>query len=206
MSRIGMYGGAFDPPHLAHLALARAAIEQYRLDRLLIIPTGLAAHKKRSLSPAQHRLALARLAFSELPQAEIDPRETVRSGASYTIDTLTELRSEHPAAELFLLMGQDQLQQFASWKQAEDILSIATLLVAFRADSMPGTEHFSSEKQVKIDSLAASAPAHLPIQMSASSISASAIRQRRRDGQTIEHLVNPPVARYIAEHQLYLPS
>ena len=80
VQRLGVYGGAFDPPHLAHTALARAAWEQLSLDALCILPTGQAWHKARELTDAEHRLAMTRLAFAEWPQARVDAREIHRAG------------------------------------------------------------------------------------------------------------------------------
>jgi len=82
-----MFGGAFDPPHLAHRALAQAAIEQLQLDVLRVLPTGQAWHKSRPLTAASHRLAMSRLAFDGLPQVRLDDREIRRAGPSYTLDT-----------------------------------------------------------------------------------------------------------------------
>jgi len=110
--RVGLFGGAFDPPHAAHVALARAAVEQLQLDRLHIAPTGVAWHKPLVLSAAADRLAMCRLAFGDLPGIVIDARELRRDGPSYTIDTLTELRAEYPQAELFLQIGADQAAAF----------------------------------------------------------------------------------------------
>ncbi len=204
--RIGIYGGAFDPPHLAHAALAQAAIEQHALDALIILPTGQAWHKSRSLTHAEHRIEMARLAFEDLANAHIDPRETLRSGATYTIDTLHELQAENPQAKLFLLMGQDQLHFFPQWHRSEDILQIATLLVAFREDSIRASGSKDPVNQGKIP--------YLPIRMPASPISATQIRklcQQQHHSlqtidhleQTIDHLVKPAVARYIVAHRLY---
>jgi nicotinate-nucleotide adenylyltransferase len=201
---MGVYGGAFDPPHLAHLALAQAAVSQYALDELLILPTGMAWHKSRPLSAASHRIAMARLAFADMPQARVDARETLRSGATYTIDTLLELQAENPRAEFFLLMGQDQLANFGQWHRYEEILKIATLLVALRADSMRASGLKDSQNPVKIG--------FSMIQTPASPISATHIRtlasqqasQIATQPQTIDHLVKPEVARYIAEHRLYI--
>lgn len=103
--RLGLFGGAFDPPHLAHHRIAQAAIHTYALDRLYIVPTGDAWHKSRSLSPGQHRLAMARLAFADLPQAWIEPMEVEREGPSYTIDTLRALQARHPQATWYLFIG-----------------------------------------------------------------------------------------------------
>src|SRR5690606_20992264 len=83
--RIGLYGGAFDPPHEAHRAMAEAALAQLGLDLLLILPTGQAWHKSRPLTAAAHRLAMSRLAFSDLPHTRIDDREMRRNGPTYTV-------------------------------------------------------------------------------------------------------------------------
>ncbi|TAG26505.1 MAG: nicotinate (nicotinamide) nucleotide adenylyltransferase [Burkholderiales bacterium] len=196
--RIGLYGGAFDPPHLAHEALAQAAVKQFALDELVILPTGYAWHKSRSLTAATHRIAMTQLAFADVPQARVDDREILRSGATYTIDTLNEIQAENPQAELFLLMGQDQLAFFPQWHKYQEILQIATLLVALRADFIPASSPNGSQNRVKME--------FSTIHMPASPISATQIRQFCTQHQAIDHLVKPSVARYIAQHRLYLPS
>jgi len=130
--RIGVFGGAFDPPHWAHRALAETALAQLALDALLILPTGHAWHKSRALTPAPHRLAMCRLAFDGLERVHIDARETRRPGPSYTADTLQELAAEHPGAQLFLVLGADQLLAFQSWQRWQEVLRHATLAVANR--------------------------------------------------------------------------
>ncbi len=92
--RVGMFGGSFDPPHWAHRALAETALGQLALDRLHILPTGQAWHKARALSPAEHRVAMCKLAFGGLLNVNFDEREIHRDGPSYTADTLRELRSK----------------------------------------------------------------------------------------------------------------
>lgn len=197
--RLGLYGGAFDPPHLAHFALAQAAVAEYALDELLIVPTGQAWHKSRALSSAPHRVAMAKLAFADLPQARVDARETLRTGPSYTFDTLQELKAENAQAELFLLMGEDQLAAFTQWHRYQEILQIATLLVALRADPALASGQKEHANQAKI----AFATIHMP----ASPISATHIRhmanQLYTHSETLDHLVKPTVARYIADHRLY---
>jgi nicotinate-nucleotide adenylyltransferase len=195
VKKLGIYGGAFDPPHLAHEALARAAIEQYALDEIRILPTGQAWHKSRSLTAAEHRIAMAQLAFADIAQASVDIRETLRSGATYTIDTLRELQAEYPQAELFVLMGQDQWQFFPEWHRYQEILQIATILVALRADSMPATGQKGTENQGKI--------AYQTIRMPASPISSTQIRRLSQEQQSIDLMVKPAVARYIGAHRLY---
>jgi nicotinate-nucleotide adenylyltransferase len=130
--RVGMFGGAFDPPHRAHVALAQAAVQQLRLDQLRVFPTGDSWHKSRTLTAAAHRLAMAGIAFGGLTATVLDDRELKRNGATYTIDTLRELRAEHPQAELFLLMGEDQAASFQGWRDWTAIAQLATLAVAER--------------------------------------------------------------------------
>jgi nicotinate-nucleotide adenylyltransferase len=130
--RLGVFGGSFDPPHIAHIALAKHAIVQFDLRELRIIPTGDAWHKARTLTPSPHRLAMTRLAFADVPQTWVDPREIDRQGATYTFDTLQELKAEHPEADLYLFVGADQAHAFKTWHRWQEILALATVVVADR--------------------------------------------------------------------------
>lgn len=193
--RIGVFGGAFDPPHAAHRALAQAALQQLALDALYIIPTGQAWHKTRSLSAAEHRLAMARLAFADLPGALVDPRETQRSGPSYTVDTLEALGCENPHATLFLLIGEDQASALHTWHRWPEILRLATICVATRAHS--------TRASVKEDAEPLDRTGWRTLNMPSMAVSATDIRQRLAQGQPVDTLVTEPVARYIAHHHLY---
>jgi nicotinate-nucleotide adenylyltransferase len=193
-TRLGVFGGAFDPPHVAHVALARAAVEQLALDELRIFPTGQAWHRSQALTAPEHRLALAQLAFGGLPRAVIDDRELRRPGPTYTIDTLRELKAEQPAAQLFLVMGEDQAVAFTRWREWEAILQLAIICVAARplAEMPPG------------------APGGLPAQAELRLLrlpsmpeSATEVRDRVTSGEGIAHLVPPAVASYIERHHLY---
>jgi nicotinate-nucleotide adenylyltransferase len=192
LSRVGMFGGAFDPPHHAHRVLAQAAVQQLALDRLYVFPTGNAWHKDRGLTPAEHRLAMARLAFAGLDAVQVDDRELRRSGPTYSIDTLRELQAEHPGAQLYLLMGEDQAASFARWHAWQDIARMAVLCVAGRG-SGDGLQALEALPGVRVHRLA------LP-QMAES---ATEIRARLARKQDIIALVEPAVARYIETHQLY---
>jgi nicotinate-nucleotide adenylyltransferase len=193
--RIGVFGGAFDPPHIAHVALARSAIEQLRLDVLFVIPTGEAYHKSRSLTPAVHRLEMAHLAFAELDCVMVDPRETLRTGPSYTVETLLELRTEFPGSLFFLLLGEDQAQALSSWHRFSEIPKIATICVAARAQSARASGTF--------DALPSGNSGLRTLEMPPMEVSATDIRSRLAHGQSIAPLVFDPVARYIAQHHLY---
>jgi nicotinate-nucleotide adenylyltransferase len=177
------------------VALARAAIEQLRLDVLFVIPTGDAWHKSRPLTPAAHRLEMANLAFAELDCVVVDPRETLRTGPSYTVDTLLELRTEFPLAQLFLVLGEDQAQALGSWHRFSEIPGFATICVAARADS--------TRASGTLDALLSAIPGLRQLKMPPMEVSATDIRMRLAHGQSATPLVFDPVARYIAQHHLY---
>lgn len=134
MSRIGIYGGSFNPPHNGHVFAAEEAIRRLQLDRLLIMPTYQAPHKQQAEgSPdAAARLALVQAAFDPLEKAEVSDLEIARQGVSYTVDTLQTLRRQNPDDALILLMGTDMLLNFPSWRSPEKIAAMATLAVMHR--------------------------------------------------------------------------
>ena len=199
LPRIGVFGGAFDPPHNAHVALARAAQTQLELAELRVFPTGQAWHKARPLSRAQDRLAMAELAFADLPGVVVDPRETRRDGPTYTLDTLRELRNERPATQLVLLIGADQAAALRSWHGWEEILSIAIVSIAHRADSTGAADRFDPQNLAPLPAGSRFESLDLPLM----DISATDIRSRAARGADISALVPPAVARYIDQHHLY---
>ncbi len=193
--RIGVFGGAFDPPHAAHLTLAQTAISTLALDELRIVPTGQAWHKARVLSDAHHRLSMAQLAFASVPQALVDPRETQRTGPSYTVDTLRELKALHEGADLFLIIGEDQASALPTWHAWGEVLQLAIICVAERKDIMGSQPRFMAPKAHEFRFRRLPMPA-LPI-------SATDIRARIAAHQSVVPLVCEPVARYIDDHHLY---
>lgn len=197
--RIGVFGGAFDPPHLAHVALAQAALAQLSLDSLRILPTGQAWHKARALSAPVHRLAMAELAFGDLPNVQVDPREILRAGPTYTLDTLHELQAELPAAQLVLIMGADQAVALPSWHGWTEILSIAIISIAHRVESAAGIARFDPQTLPGLPAAARFETLDLPPM----DTSATQVRARAARGDDITRLVPPAVARYIDQHHLY---
>lgn len=196
--RIGIYGGAFDPPHKAHVALAKAAIEQLNLDSLHVLPTGMAWHKTRNLTSAEHRLAMTRLAFAELAHIQVDNRELVRTGPSYTIDTLQTIKAENPEAMLYLIMGFDQAQALTTWHRWQEIVELAIICVAPRTDESCQQDHQRGSL------------AHIPslqfLLMPLIPLSATQIRQKIALNQPVDALVSDTVVRYIQQHHLYRSS
>jgi nicotinate-nucleotide adenylyltransferase len=196
--RIGLLGGAFDPPHNAHLAVARAALDQLDLDELRVIPTGLAWHKSRALTPPDHRLAMVRLAFAGLPRVLIDDRELRRSGPTYTIDTVEALRSEHPQAELYLIIGGDQWASLTTWRRWQELVQLVHLCVADRPDlAQSGPTRGPDDRSV------------IHLQVTPMPLSATDLREHLAAGRPIAQRsgdLPEAVARYISEHHLYVHS
>ena len=196
--RLGIFGGAFDPPHNAHVALINAAVQQLQLDELRVFPTGQAWHKPRELTWGEDRLAMARLAFADLPHVVVDDREMRRSGPTYTIDTLHDLQAEFPEASFFLIMGADQAALMPQWRQWREIIQIATISIAGRLEP--------ESNAIGFDISTAPAGRFETLQLPPTSISATDIRQRVSASKGIAHLVPGGVARYIDQHHLYLAS
>ena len=195
-NRIGLFGGAFDPPHLAHRALAEAAIDQLQLDALHVLPTGDAWHKPRGLSAANHRLAMTQLAFADLAHAQVDPLELQRTGPSYTVDSLAALRSRFPQASFFVVMGADQAANFTTWHRWTEIAQWAQLAVADRpleqqAGSAPHEWHNPELTRC----------VHLRLPLIP--LSATDIRSRCAKGLSLDDALSPAVIQYIQQNHLY---
>ena len=202
LRRVGVFGGAFDPPHNAHVALAQAALAQEgpaALAELRILPTGQAWHKARALSPADHREAMARLAFESLPRTVVDSRELLRDGPTYTLDTLRDLLAEQGPIQPVLIIGADQAGDFPRWHGWREILQIAIVSIAGRAHPAGAAGQFDPDTLVGLPPTARLES--LPFTPMA--LSATAIRARVAAHEPIEQLVPAAVARYIARHHLY---
>ena len=193
-ARIGLFGGSFDPPHLAHRALARVAMQTLALDELRWLPAGAPWQKaSRTLTAAAHRLAMLAELLADEPGQVVDEREVRRNGPTYTIDTVRELQAEQPDAEWFFILGQDQYGRFDTWRDWPELLSRLTLAVAARNGQAP---------------LAPSALAAVPhrlqvLPLPRLDLAASDIRGRAAAGQPITTLVGERIARYIDQHRLY---
>ena len=192
--KIAVYGGSFNPPHLGHVTAARAAIEALRPDRLLIIPTSTPPHKEleeNSPSPAE-RLKLCRLAFGDIPGAEVSDMEIRRKGKSYTADTVAALRKEYPGAELCLVMGTDMFLSFRSWNRWQTILKACTLAVMSRGeDDREAIERFKAELETE-DAARVALIIHRPLPMSSTEI-----RDRLRHRRGAEELPGEVYGRVI---------
>ncbi|TDP63994.1 nicotinate-nucleotide adenylyltransferase [Roseateles toxinivorans] len=195
--RVGLFGGSFDPVHLAHLALARSAFAELDLDELRWQPAGQPWQKTgqtgRVMTEGRHRAAMIELLIAGESGFVLDDIELRRPGASYTIDTVRAVAAAAPGAQLFLVIGQDQYARLNTWNCWQELLRSVTLAVAARAGE------------------AVSAPAALQgfehdmvrLQMPAMNISSSGVRASVSRGENIRPLVGDAVAEYIALHRLY---
>ena len=183
--KVGILGGTFDPVHNAHLAMAGAALEHLKLDKILFMPTGSPRYRTPAVASGEHRVAMLQLALAGNVACEIDARELAPGASGYTLDTLKELRLElGPDTELWLLMGADQYAKLDTWHRPDDVKRHAKIAVFGR----PGI------------SFRARAPV---IPMAPMNVSASEVRARVAQGQDISALVPPAVASHIARERLY---
>ena len=190
--RLGLFGGTFDPPHLGHLALAEWARDSLRLDRVLFMPAARPPHKSgRPLSPVGARLEMTRLAVAGHPGFEVSRLEAEREGPSFTVDTLKTLRARRPGARWFLLMGEDSLADLATWKEPENIVRLATPVVAARPGAPARRARTAFGRRV------------VWLDNPGIEVSSSAIRTRARLGRSIRFLTPDAVAHYIRRTRLY---
>ena len=190
-----MYGGAFDPPHNAHVALAKAAVEQLGLDALHVIPTGHAWHKTQQLTAGRDRLVMAQLAFGGIANVVVDQREVLRAGPTYSLDTLRELQAENPEAQLYLVMGADQAVALPTWSHFGEIAKLAIICVADRSNTTGNISYISTLNSLNCRAI----HIELPIMPE----SATDVRELVLHQKTITHLLPPSVAAYIEAHHLY---
>jgi len=195
--RLGLFGGTFDPLHLGHLVVAQDVAERLSLDGLLFLVAGLPPHKRGEvLSPPSLRVEMARAAVAGNPLFNVSEVELDREGPTYTVDTLRHFRVVHPDAEIFFLLGADQLAEFHEWQEPEGIAALVTLVVVGRdgvgPDQLPpvalgsgGELNFISLDVTRVD------------------ISSSEVRARVREGLSIRYLVPEEVRRIIETHRLY---
>lgn len=193
--KIGILGGTFDPPHVGHLALAKAAIEQLELDELLFIPANRNPLKTfKTETPAKHRIAMVERLLKDQPNMAYSDMEITRGGASYTVDTLSELQMVRPA-EYWFIMGADALRGIASWKSPVRLLRMCRVAVAVRPPINVSDVMIKLPEEFKghVDT----------IQMSGVDVSSSELRIRLHGGQNVTPWLTPEVLQYIQTNKLY---
>ncbi len=202
--RIGIFGGSFDPIHLGHLILAEQCREQTNLDQVWFVPCSLGPHKKDGAhSTDRQRVEMIELALSGHMPFVLSKIEIERGGVSYTVDTLNQIRESNPDDELFLLMGDDSLESFDSWREPSEICELAVPLIVNRPGSgdvdLSVLKKYVDENRFELfESSVISSPR---VQ-----ISSSEIRRRVGEGKSIRYLTSRPVEKYIETQKLFLPK
>lgn len=189
---VGLFGGSFNPPHLAHLLVAEAMREQFALDEVVWMPAAQSPFKTGHAATSDDRLTMTRLATEGHPAFTVSDLELQRGGLSYTLDTLEALHAERPRDTFALIVGGDNLASFTRWHRYEDILARVPLLVYHR----PGYVAPSLPPEVQGRISFAEAPLL--------DLSSTTLRQRVAAGQSIRYRVPEPVRQYIQQHGLYL--
>ncbi|HPT96113.1 MAG TPA: nicotinate-nucleotide adenylyltransferase [Microbacteriaceae bacterium] len=187
--RIGVMGGTFDPIHHGHLVAASEVANSFDLDEVVFVPTGEPWHKD-GVSPSEHRYLMTVVATASNPSFTVSRVDIDRKGATYTIDTLRDLRADRPEADLFFITGADAVAQILAWKDHSDLWDLAH----FVAVSRPG--HVLS-----IDGLPADKVSQLEVP--ALAISSTDCRERIRRDRPVWYLVPDGVVQYINKHHLY---
>lgn len=186
--RRGIFGGTFDPIHIAHLSAAEVAYHALALDVVTFLPAGAPWQKSdREVAPAEHRLAMTQLAVAGVDYFEVDDREVRRPGPTYTIDTLDEM----PDDDITLILGADSAAAISSWHRSSEVLDRVDLAVVPR----PGT---------RMDEVTTVSDRVTWISMPDLEISGVRLRSMVAAGLSIRFLVPDPVWRYIGEHHLYV--
>ena len=189
--KTGILGGSFDPPHVGHTAMARAAKETLDLDRVLLMPAPRPPHKDAAdLSDWSHRVAMAELAARDIDGVEVSLHELDTPGDSYTVESLRRFRQTHDD-ELYFILGADSLRDLPDWREPQALLALATLVVFPRV---------GLEARLGVGGDAAIIVFEEPL----IAVSSSEIRRKRRAGESIESLVPEAVLDYIVEHSLYV--
>jgi len=194
--RIGLLGGTFDPIHLGHLAVAEAALECGQLDRVLLVPSARPPHRRPAEASAEDRFAMARLAAAGRDRIEVSDAELRRPGLSYTVDTLRELRAAYPDAELFLVLGWDAARDIRLWRQPEQVLELARLIVVNRPGLVPPTEPELRAAGLEPGQV-------LLCDQRTPDVKATRVRAVLASAGELDGLLAPAVAQYIEQRRLY---
>lgn len=189
--QLGVMGGTFDPIHHGHLVAASEAAARHSLDEVVFVPTGQPWQKSdREVTAAEHRYLMTVIATASNPTFTVSRVDIDRSGATYTIDTLRDLREQRPEADLHFITGADALAQILSWKDSEDLFELARFIGVTR----PG--HKLNGEGLPADRVSL-------MEVPAMAISSTACRDRVRQGAPVWYLVPDGVVQYIGKYGLY---
>jgi nicotinate-nucleotide adenylyltransferase len=184
LKKIAIYGGTFDPVHHAHLILARQAIETLNLDKVILVPAAISPLKKAApVASGEVRLAMLRAAIKGEPEFEVDECELLRAPPSYTIDTVEEIRRRDSSATIYCLIGEDNVEELPRWRRFAELEKLARFVVLDRSGRQPSHSYPLIRRRIDI--------------------SATEIRQRVAQNESIRYLVPDSVEEIIQREKLY---
>jgi nicotinate-nucleotide adenylyltransferase len=196
--KIGVFGGTFNPIHVAHVGMARQYAEKLGLDKVILVPTYTPPHKSvKRLADAEDRLLMCRMATAGLPIFEVSDYEIREEGKSYTFKTLRHLKEEYPDSELYLIMGADMFITVQDWRQPEEIFRLATLCAAQRENDE--LTLLKAHKQL-LETMGARC---VIIDIEPTPLSSTMIRDSLIAGEDVSGLLHPNVLEYIRTQDLY---
>lgn len=195
--RIGLMGGSFNPIHVGHVNMARAALDGGHVDRIIFLPSGNPPHKKAGLMDKEDRYAMTCLAIAGEERMSVSREEIDREGVIYTVDTLTRLHEQMPQAKLFYLIGADTVHQLHTWRRAMDVIKLCAFLVMMR----PGEDE--SGTLAAIEGWRAKGADMTLMKGRLHDVSSSEIRALLKGGEYAGALLPKAVLAYIREKNLY---
>ncbi len=196
--KIGILGGTFDPIHTGHILSAQAVYEQLKLEKVVFIPAYVPPHKiGQRFAPAEHRYAMTCLAVAPYSYFEVSDIELRRSGVSYTVDTMREIKALHPQSDLYFIIGADSVPLLYTWNRIEELFQLVSFVVAYR----PGYSNVIQTACQQLGDIAREKIILLPTPEYA--ISSTEIRHKIKNNESLKDLVPTAVENYIREHHLY---
>ncbi|MFH0887165.1 MAG: nicotinate-nucleotide adenylyltransferase [bacterium] len=199
MKKIGLLGGTFNPIHKAHIQLAKAALKEFKLDKILIIPCGLPPHKTEQGIPyPEHRYQMALLATQGIKKFDVSRIEVDRKGRSFAVDTCNLIQKEYPKATIYYIMGLDAINDILSWRKPLELFKICEFIVATR----PGVAERQFRRIMRFPILKNYENKIHMLQFN-NKISSTEIRRRLSHGKSVSSMLPQPVLKYIKEHKLY---
>ena len=189
MTRIGVFGGTFDPPHIGHLIAASDVCDALGLDRLIFVPAAIPPHKPGAVhATAEQRFEMVHAAIAGDERFEADDIELRREGPSYSVDTLRVLRERYPDGELYFVMGIDQFRELPTWREPETVARLARIVVVNRAGEEPAADSRFPARYVPVTRV---------------DVSATELRRRIEAGESVRYLVPVAVREVIERYGLY---
>jgi len=191
--KVGLFGGTFNPLHNAHIEVAKAALRQYELSRIVFVPNGIPPHKEQVLGlDKEARFEMVRRAIESMPEFTVSRIEVDREGPSYTIDTIRALKDDYPQGICFIV-GADRLLKIDTWKEPHELLRSVPFIIAPRSGVSLDVFDVSPFREAVI----------VPLRMDDVDLSSSGLRERVQRGESIREWVPEQVAQDIEEHKYY---